>query len=101
MCCGTYVSVGPLLLDVGTDRLIATKWFCDSLLRYRTGGDVSTLRSQVLRVFGGPEYQSPEPPAWAARGFGFVISGCPAISSDTSLLQLHKHRPLLHRRARR
>jgi hypothetical protein len=43
MCSGTYVSVGPLLVDVGTDRLIATKWFCDSLLRYPSSGIVSTL----------------------------------------------------------
>jgi hypothetical protein len=43
MWCGTYVSVGPLAFELGSDRLIATKWFCDSLLTYPSSGIVSTL----------------------------------------------------------
>jgi hypothetical protein len=47
MCSGTFVSVGPLLVRVGSDRLIATKWFYDSLLRYPARGSVSTLPGEI------------------------------------------------------
>jgi hypothetical protein len=38
----TYVGAGPLWFELGSERLIATKWFCDSLLSYLAMCIVST-----------------------------------------------------------
>jgi len=42
MGCETYESAGPLSFELGSERLTATKWFCDSLLSYPTKLIVST-----------------------------------------------------------
>ncbi len=42
MRCETYESAGPLWFELGSERLVATKWFCDSLLSYLCRPSVST-----------------------------------------------------------
>lgn len=52
MCSGTYVSVGPLAFELGSERLIATKWFYDSLLRYPAHRNVSTAVLHAVEAVG-------------------------------------------------
>src|SRR5207237_5696423 len=87
MCSGTIYECRPPFVRVGSERLIATKWFCDSLLRYLALVSMSTAAQPLT-----PSLQRDQKRSLFDRSAGGNLHAFHLSRRRRAELVLHLHR---------